>query len=216
GNNNFNAAAQVTESVTAQKATSNTAVSSSVNPSVLNQNVTFTATVTSAAGTPTGSVQFKDNGNNLGTAQSLNGSGVAGLSTSALAAGTHTITADYSGDTNFSTSTGTLSGGQIVNQAMISFSQPTYTVGESDGFLTITVNRSGDTSPAVTVQYATSDGSASLLPCSTANGQASARCDYTTASGKLSFASGDTSKTFIVLITQDSYVEGPETFTVIL
>src|SRR5262249_13957595 len=79
-----------------------------------------------------------------------------------------------------------------------------------------TVNRSGDTSPAVTVQYATSDGSASLLPCSTANGQASARCDYTTASGKLSFASGDTSKTFIVLITQDSYVEGPETFTVIL
>ena len=48
------------------KAASTTAVSSSVNPSDFGQSVTFTATVTSGAGTPTGTVQFKDNGVNLG------------------------------------------------------------------------------------------------------------------------------------------------------
>jgi len=55
-----------------------------------------------------------------------------------------------------------------------------------------------------------------VLPCSTANGVASPRCDFTTALGTLRFAGGETSKTFNVLITQDGYVEGPETFTLTL
>jgi hypothetical protein len=93
--------------LTNNQATTTTAVSSSVNPSDFGQSVTLTATVTSGAGTPSGTVQFKDNGNNLGAPVALN-AGVAQFTTSTLASGNHPITADYNGDTNFATSTGTL------------------------------------------------------------------------------------------------------------
>jgi len=42
-----------------------TVVGSSLNPSVYGQSVTFTATITGAGGTPTGTVQFKIDGSNL-------------------------------------------------------------------------------------------------------------------------------------------------------
>jgi hypothetical protein len=110
--------------------------------------------------------------------------------------------------------------GTILNDdaqgGIISFSQANYSIGESAGLLTITVNRAGDTSGPATVDYATSDGGASLLPCSNINGLASARCDFTTAMGRLNFGAGETQKTFIVLVNRDSYAEGTESFTVIL
>jgi hypothetical protein len=71
----------------------------------------------------------------------------------------------------------------------------------------------------VSVDYATPDDSAatSVLPCSTVNGVASPRCDFTAAVGTLHWASGDNSpKSFIVLISQDDYVEGPEGLTLTL
>ncbi|MDH5198273.1 MAG: Ig-like domain repeat protein, partial [Gemmatimonadota bacterium] len=90
-------------------ATTTTSVASSTNPSVFGQNVTFTATVTGGPGTPTGNVQFKVDGANLGAAVALDGSGQAtSPPTSGLAAGTHVITAEYTGATNFAASTGTL------------------------------------------------------------------------------------------------------------
>jgi hypothetical protein len=88
-----------------------------VNPSNLGQSVTFTATVSSTAGTPTGTVQFKDNGSAIGGPLTLN-AGVAQFSTSALTAGAHTITADYGGDTNFQSGAGTLAGGQQVRPSL--------------------------------------------------------------------------------------------------
>lgn len=196
-----------------------TTVTSSLNPSLLGQSVTFTATVSSAGGTPTGTVQFKDGSTNLGTAVTLNGSGQATVTTSSLTAGTHTITAIYSGSTFFVTSTGTLSPDQTVtNRPVIKFSAPNYNVNESGKFVTITVNRSGDTSPAVNVDYATPDDSSatSVVPCSTPGGVAIPRCDFTTALGTLRFASGETSKTFTVLISEDAFLEGNETFTLTL
>src|SRR5205807_1853542 len=66
GNATYNAATDVQQSFTIGKAATTTAVSAAPNPSNSGQNVTFTATVTSAAGTPTGTVQFKDGGTNLG------------------------------------------------------------------------------------------------------------------------------------------------------
>ena len=73
-----------------------TAIISTLNPSVVGQSVTFTATVT--PGNPTGTVQFKDGASNLGAAVALSG-GSAALTT-ALAQGTHSITAAYGGDAN--------------------------------------------------------------------------------------------------------------------
>ena len=102
--------------VGAAKASTTTAVASSHNPSIFGQSVTFTATVSSGSGTPTGTVTFTDGGSDIGTA-SLSG-GIAMFTTSALAVASHTIAATYSGDTNFNASTGSLTGNpQVVNKA---------------------------------------------------------------------------------------------------
>jgi hypothetical protein len=83
---------------------STTTLASSLNPANLNtnygMNVTFTATVASVgAGTPTGTVTFK-NGTKVLSTGLLSG-GIATLTTNSLPAGTNSITAWYSGDVNF-------------------------------------------------------------------------------------------------------------------
>src|SRR6185369_9666040 len=89
-----------------------------------------------------------------------------------------------------------------------------------DGAATITVERIGSLTQAVTVDYATDESSpASKGPCAPTpnNTIASSRCDFDTAVGRLSFAAGDGSpKTFTVLINEDSYVEGPESLALSL
>jgi hypothetical protein len=77
-----------------------TSLTSSPNPSTYGQTVTFTATVTSSYGTPTGTVTFYDSGTSIGTA-SLSG-GHALLSTQTLGGGSHSITAVYAGNSTFS------------------------------------------------------------------------------------------------------------------
>ena len=72
-----------------------TALASSLNPSAFGQSVTFTATVNGNGAT--GTVQFRDGGVDVGAPVALS-AGVAMLTTSALGAGTHLITAVYSGD----------------------------------------------------------------------------------------------------------------------
>jgi RHS repeat-associated protein len=82
-------------------------VTSSANPSVFGQSVTFTATVSAVApgsGTPTGTVEFKDGATSLGFVALVSGS--VTFSTFALSVGTHSITAVYGGDANFN-ATGT-------------------------------------------------------------------------------------------------------------
>jgi hypothetical protein len=87
-------------------AATTTSLGTSVNPSAYGQAVTLTATVSASAGsgTPTGSVTFRDGQAVLGSV-ALDGSGRAQFSTSALAAGSHSITASYGGDATFSPST---------------------------------------------------------------------------------------------------------------
>ena len=85
-------------------ATTSTAVTSSSNPAVVQSAVTFTAKVTGNGGIPSGSIGFFADGASIGAAN-LDPTGAATLSYSGLAAGSHQITAVYSGDVNDSPST---------------------------------------------------------------------------------------------------------------
>jgi hypothetical protein len=86
------------------------------------------------------------------------------------------------------------------------FSAPTYFVGEdaSPGHATITVNRAGATNIPASVNYSTSDGTAT------------AGVDYTAAAATLNFAAGETSKTFDVNVTNDGVAEANETVNLTL
>ena len=79
------------------------------------------------------------------------------------------------------------------------FSSTTYSIAENGVSATITVTRTGGSSGLATVQYATSDGTAS------------AGLDYTATSGTLTFADSVTSQTFSVPVLDDSLAEPNET-----
>jgi len=83
------------------KVTTTTLVSS-LNPSTFGQVVTFTSRVKSAVGTPTGIVVFFDGSTTLGSATLA--SGKASVSTSLLAAGSHSIFAQYQGSVSYAPS----------------------------------------------------------------------------------------------------------------
>ncbi len=81
-----------------------TTLTSSVNPAVGGQPVTFIATVSPAspaAGTPTGLVIFTANGTPIGEATVDPSTGLASITTSTLPLGASTIIAAYSGDSVF-------------------------------------------------------------------------------------------------------------------
>ncbi len=96
------ASASGTNSLTVARASTATSITSNNNPSAGNEPVTFTATVTSGEGIPTGTVTFKDGVTPLGNGNIV--SGQASLTTS-LSPGTHSITAEYNGNTNLDVST---------------------------------------------------------------------------------------------------------------
>ena len=84
--------------------------------------------------------------------------------------------------------------------SVLEFSQPVYSIDEGAVTATISVTRTGWTGGAVTVQYATADGTAT------------AGADYTAAAGTLSWPAADTtSRTFTVPILADALVEADET-----
>ncbi|HEV2826103.1 MAG TPA: Calx-beta domain-containing protein [Pyrinomonadaceae bacterium] len=86
----------------------------------------------------------------------------------------------------------------------ISFGASSYTVEEGARSVQVAVTRTGDIAGAVTVDYATS------------NGTASERTDFIPALGTLRFAPGETTKTFTVLITDNFTPENSETIDLML
>lgn len=125
----------------------------------------------------------------------------------------------YEGDETFtvtiSNPTGATLGSHIIDRItiidnetaptpIVQFSSATYSVGEAGGAASITVTRAGDASGATSINYATS------------NGTATAGTDYTATPGTLNFAAGEASKTFSVPVVDDSAVEGNETVNLTL
>ena len=92
----------------------------------------------------------------------------------------------------------------LIPPSVIQFDAITATVNEDGGTVTIGVTRSGNTSTAVSVDYATADDTAATP------------ADYTGDMNALSFAAGETTQTITVTINDDTDVEGDETFTVTL
>ncbi|HEX8738222.1 MAG TPA: Calx-beta domain-containing protein, partial [Pyrinomonadaceae bacterium] len=97
----------------------------------------------------------------------------------------------------------------VVAAGILSLSSSTYTVNESDGTVTITVNRAG-TEGAVSVNYTLTDGTA------TGGAACGAGVDYVNTGGTVNFAAGQSTQTFTVQICPDALDEPNETFTVTL
>jgi hypothetical protein len=102
--------------LTITQSLSSGAVASSANPALPGTSVTFTMTVSAVApgaGTPTGTVNFRIDGNVIGSG-TLAG-GVATFTTNTLALGSHTVVAEYAGDLNFVGTTNSLTQNQVIN-----------------------------------------------------------------------------------------------------
>ena len=156
--------------------------------------------------------QFNAAGSALLFSTYLGGSGLDAALSIALDTGRAMYLAGRTTSTNFPTVNPVQSangGGQDafvakIANATFQFSQATYTVQEDVTFVNFTVTRTGDASAAATVDYATADGTATE------------RSDYTTALGTLRFAAGQTEASVPILISEDSFVEGQQVFTVTL
>src|SRR6267143_2431049 len=171
GDGNFNTSTSTAVSQVVNKANTTTTLTSSTNPSVFGQSVTFTATVvvaTPGAGTPTGTVNFLDGATNIGSC-SLPAAApfTCTFSTGALSVATHSITATYVGNANFNTSTSTAVS-QVVNKAntsasLTSSANPSV-FGQSVTFTaTVTVTAPGAGSPTGAVNFL--DGATNIGSC---------------------------------------------------
>jgi hypothetical protein len=151
--------------------TSATNVSADITPSTFGQPAQFSATVTSTGPeAPTGSVTFVDGSKVIGTGKiSINGLTI--LRVSNLAAGTHFVTAKYSGDTNTSKSLSTAAT-QVVNSASTGVSVLSKPNASKKGQLvTLTAVVTSPANPA-TGTVAFMDGSTLLATANVVSGKA--------------------------------------------
>jgi hypothetical protein len=101
----------------------------------------------------------------------------------------------------------------VVSTTIVQLSASSYTVTEGQPAVDITLTRTGDTTSSASVGFATND-SAGLQNCNVVNGIASSRCDYISTLSTVNFGPGETSKTISILIVDDAYAEGTESFTI--
>lgn len=112
---------------------------------------------------------------------------------------------DNEASTGSSSSSSSAGGGASSNaNGILNFNASGYNVMENGGFFTVTVTRSSGTTGSVNVNYATS------------NGTGTSNSEYTATSGTLTFAAGETTKTFTVAVSDDSQNDGSKTFNLTL
>ncbi|HZH30914.1 MAG TPA: pre-peptidase C-terminal domain-containing protein [Pyrinomonadaceae bacterium] len=159
-------------------------------------------------------------GNNAGTGRVRYT--VAANNTTATRSGTITVTGGTGGVTHTVTQTSAGTTPQVQFSGNAEF-----TVNENDPSrgAVITVTRTGDTTGAVTVEYATLDDPAEV-PCDPnirrsdgslfPQGTAYARCDYASSIDTLTFNPGETTKTIRIPLIDDVFQEGNERFALSL
>ncbi len=96
----------------------------------------------------------------------------------------------------------TIEDNDVIGEDTLAFSQAEYSIEEAENTAKITVVRNGNTNKTVSVDYATSDDSAR------------AGLDYTAVSGTLTFAPGETTKTFNIPLIDDTLPELNEALTI--
>jgi hypothetical protein len=104
GNTNYAASTSAVLVEVVQTTVTTTTLTSTAATTLAGETASFTASVSSTTAIPTGSISFYSGGVGIGQAQ-LNAQGVATLSTSALAVGSDSITAVYTGNGNYNSST---------------------------------------------------------------------------------------------------------------
>jgi hypothetical protein len=178
GNADFAASTSTVLDQLVNPATTSTAITPSVSNSTFGESVTFDATVTSAAGSPTGSVTFKDGSKVLATV-SVNSSGVAAYPSSSLTVGAHDLVATYtSASGNFSPSTSSelvFDVAQAATTTVLTTSSSTPSVGQPVTF-TATVAEVGSGLPTGTVVF--HDGSTVIGTVPLSTGMASLTVAY--------------------------------------
>jgi hypothetical protein len=128
--------------VVEQANTSTTVISTTGTPTVVGQSVTYNATVSvtsPGAGNPTGNIEFFDSGTPIGDCAGSSGDPLSGSTATCTVTytspGTHTIKAQYLGDSNFAISPVSGSISQVVNQAntttAVTTDSPTYVSGQN-------------------------------------------------------------------------------------
>ena len=153
-----------TATLSLNKAASSVTVASGFNPSGLGQSVTFTATVSPSW--TTGTVQFRDGSTVLGS--STLASGQATYSTSALSMGSHSITAVYSGNSNYNGSTSSALNQTVKTASSVTLAS-SLNPSRSDQSVTFTATVSPSAATG-TVQFL--DGSTVMGSASLASSQA--------------------------------------------
>jgi RHS repeat-associated protein len=156
----------VTETVTTTQQATTTTLTSSANPSAVGTSLTLAATVSGQ--TPTGTVQFKDGGTNLGSPVTLI-SGQASTSVTPGATGGHAYSAVYSGDTTNAASTDQTSVNIIGNRSTTTLAS-SVSSGTPSTSVTLTATIAGS-SPTGTVTFR--DGATVLSTASVISGSAS-------------------------------------------
>jgi hypothetical protein len=170
GDSTFIASTSSPVNLVVSQASTTTTLTSSLNPSGVGQSVTLTATVSGQfGGLATGSVAFSNGSTSLGSV-TLSGTNVAALTITSLPVGTDSITAVYSGDSNFT--------GGTSNSLSQAVDAADFSIAPSPSSFTVTAGQSGTTTLSVAPLY----GFASSVSFSCSSGlPAGASCSFSPA-----------------------------------